>query len=376
MKPYLLVAADFVQTGGMDIANFALAHFIAEQGHDVHLVTQRAAEQLTNKPNIIVHRVPKPAGSYLLAEPLMNRIGRFWAAKVTAQGGRVLVNGGNCRWGDINWVHYVHAAYRLQSAGGALSSLKNQCKHQVFLREEQAALRRARIVITNSERTKRDVIEHVGVPAERVHTVYYGIDEHNFHPPTADERDAARKMLGWPDGKPMVAFIGALGDRRKGLDTLFAAWEVLCADRRWDADLVIVGTGAELHAWRIRAADAGLKSRVHFLGFRSDVPTILAACDALVAPTRYEAYGLGVQEAICCGLPAFVTRSAGVAERYPADLADLLLDDPPNAADVSRRLRSWRSNIDHWKDRLLPLTTTLRRYTWADMAGRIVSISQ
>jgi hypothetical protein len=39
MKPYLLVTGDFVKTGGMDRANYALAHYLARQGGEVHLVT-------------------------------------------------------------------------------------------------------------------------------------------------------------------------------------------------------------------------------------------------------------------------------------------------------------------------------------------------
>src|SRR5262249_56896294 len=99
-------------------------------------------------------------------------------------------------------------------------------------------------------------------------------------------------------------------------------------DRAWDAVWLVGGTGSELPAWRRRVADEGLADRVRFLGFRRDVPDMLRAVDALVAPTRYEAYGLGVHEALCCGLPAFVTATAGVAQRFPPELADLLLPQP------------------------------------------------
>ena len=52
----------------------------------------------------------------------------------------------------------------------------------------------------------------------------------------------------------------------------------------------------------------------------ADVPNLLRAADCLVAPTRYEAYGLGVHEALCCGLPGIVSADAGVAERYSPEL--------------------------------------------------------
>ena len=78
-NPYLLVTGDFVKTGAMDRANFALANHLATQGYETHLVTHRVDPDLAESPNIIVHRVPRPVGSHLLGAPLLNRAGRFWA---------------------------------------------------------------------------------------------------------------------------------------------------------------------------------------------------------------------------------------------------------------------------------------------------------
>ena len=175
------------------------------------------------------------------------------------------------------------------------------------------------MVICNSRRTQADVVERLGVPADRTRVVYYGSDSDVFAPPTASERLDARRALGVSGDRPLVGFVGALGDRRKAFDSVFAAWADCCRDPSWDADLVVVGAGAELPAWRERVAAAGLAARMRFLGFREDVPKILAAVDAIVHPARYEAYGLSVHEAICRGVPAVVSRSAGVAELYPPD---------------------------------------------------------
>ena len=140
----------------------------------------------------------------------------------------------------------------------------------------------------NSERTRRDLTEKLGVDDSLIRTVYYGIDAERFAPPNDERRRRLREQLGLPD-RPHVAFVGALGDRRKGFDTLFAAWTSLCRDPAWEANLLVVGRGAELPLWQKRAQDEGIEGRIRFLGFRSDVPDVLAACDALVAPTRYEA---------------------------------------------------------------------------------------
>lgn len=372
MKSYLLVSGDFVRTGGMDRANYALADYLAQHGNEVHLVAHRVAEDLSSRPNVIVHRVAKPMHSYLLATPLLDRVGRYWAKRIAARGGRVLVNGGNCRWGDINWVHYVHAAYEPEAVGGLARRLKSRLSHRLFLADERKALQGAHVVITNSRRTRQDVVAKVGLPDDLVHTVYYGIDANRFRLVTLEERSRVRDALGWTIDRSIVAFVGALGDRRKGFDTLFAAVERLCGDPRWDVDFAVIGTGADLPAWKSQAAGAGLRSRVHFLGFCEDVPAILSACDALVAPTRYEAYGLAVQEALCCGVPAFVTRTAGVAEHYTAELRGLLISDPDNVTDLTERLRAWRNQAEYYQLAVATLSQKLRAFTWDDMATQII----
>jgi glycosyltransferase involved in cell wall biosynthesis len=356
----------------MDRANFALADYLARQGEQVHLVAYRVAPELLAYPNVTFHRVPKVANSYLLSGSLLNWMGRFQAQHLTAMGGRVLVNGGNCRWGDINWVHYVHAAYEPESQAGQLRQFKGAVSRRLFLATERRALELARVIIVNSDRTKRDLIERLGIPEQRIYRVYYGIEPQIFYPASPQERSELRQQLGWSSEKPIVVFIGALSDRRKGFDTLFSAWQQLCTDPNWDADLVAIGVGAELPLWQRRAIEARLSSRIHFLGFRSDVPDLLRAADCLVAPTRYEAYGLGVHEALCCGLPALVSATAGVAERYPFQLSDLLLPSPEDAPDLTARLRHWREATHEYSKLVNSFSEELRCYTWDGMVQSIL----
>lgn len=371
MKTYLLVTGDFVETGGMDRANFALADYLARQGEQVHLVAHRVAPKLAY-PHVTFHRVPKVVNSDFLSSFLLDKVGRFQAKRL-ANVGRVFVNGGNCQWGDINWVHYVHAAYKADNKVGLRHQMKGTVAHQLFVSAERRALQSARVITVNSERTKRDLLEKLAIPEQRLHKVYYGIDPQTFYPATQQERTELRQMLGWAVERKIVVFIGALGDRRKGFDTLFCAWQKLCASLDWDAELVAIGVGAELPLWQRRAAEAGISSRMHFLGFRSDVPDLLRAADCLVAPTRYEAYGLGIHEALCCGLPAFVSATAGVAERYPPQLSNLLLSNPEDAADLAARLQKWSQSTDQHSKSVFYLSQDLRSHTWDDMARTILA---
>jgi glycosyltransferase involved in cell wall biosynthesis len=370
----VIVAGDFVRTGGMDAANHALAAYLARGGTETHLVAHRVAEDLAALPNLHVHAVPRPLESHTLGFPLLDRAGRRVAKSLAGRNPVVLANGGNCRAGNAAWLHYVHAAYAPEVAGQPVRRMMASASRSKALRDERAVVQGAQVTISNSALTQRHAVDLLGANPDSAYFVHYGTDPERFHPPSAEERAEARAALGWMDGAPVVCFVGALGDRRKGFDTLFDAWTRLCADEAWDARLAVVGAGGELEAWRRRAADAGLADRILFLGFQSDVRRVLWAADAMAAPTRYEAFGLAVQEALCCGLPSIVSADAGVAERIPPSMHELLIRDPDDAAELAARLRAWRGSMDIHRDAALGLSVELRSRTWDDMAALIETI--
>jgi glycosyltransferase involved in cell wall biosynthesis len=236
---------------------------------------------------------------------------------------------------------------------------------------ERAAIRAARVVICNSRRTRDDVIQRIGVNPSRIRVIYYGGDPVRFSLVDREQRAAAKAALSQPADRPLVGFVGALGDRRKGFDTVFSAWRDLCRCPEWDADLLVVGQGVELAAWQRRTGEAGLDGRIRFAGFRTDVPQILAALDGLVHPARYEAYGLSVREALCRGVPAIVSASAGVAEHYPAALAGLLVADPNDPAELCAKLLAWRRAMEQVRVAIGPLSAALRSHTWDAMAAQV-----
>jgi glycosyltransferase involved in cell wall biosynthesis len=371
MNGWILVSGDFVPHGGMDRANLELARHLAASTR-VHVVAHRVAEDLATHPNVTVHRVAKPSGRSLIGARLLARAGRAVAGEFAPAGYRVVVNGANCDWPDVNWVHCVHSAYAAPVAGGTVRRLKTRLVHRWDRRSERRIIPKARVVICNSRKTARDVVETLGVAPERTRVVYLGIDAGEFPPVTPEERLAARAALAWDD-RPWVGFVGQFGNNIKGFDTLYAAWRTLCRDSRWDANLAVVGTGPTLKTWQMRAEADGLAPRIRFLGFRRDVPVVLAACDAMVQPSRYDSYGLAAHEALCRGIPALVSSGCGIAERYPAELADLVLADPDDAVELGELLRAWHAGPARVAERVRPFSDTLRSYGWADMSRGILA---
>jgi glycosyltransferase involved in cell wall biosynthesis len=357
----------------MDRANHALARYLATSGRDVHLIAHRVWPDLMSLPAVTVHQVPRPFGAHLLGAPLLARAAASTARRL-GPSARLLSNGGNTGWLAPTWVHYLHAAYEPHVAAGARARLSAAAGRRRYLARERAAITGAPAIICNSATTAAAVRRCYAVDASRVHVVYYGVDPDQFGAITEEARRDARRTLRLDAETPVAVFIGALGDRRKGFDVLFDAWLQLCAAPGWDVNLAVVGVGAEAAAWEQRAAAAGLGHRIAFLRFRSDIPRILAAGDVLVHPARYEAYGLGVHEALCRGLPAIVSAGAGVAERLPDDLRALMLPEPIRGDDLIARLRLWRGDMAGWRARAGVVGDTLRRRTWDHMAAEIAGI--
>jgi glycosyltransferase involved in cell wall biosynthesis len=371
----LLVSGDFKHGGGMDRANYELAWHLAEEaGANVYLVAYHVSEPLASHPRVAWRDVPKPLNSYALGARLLASYGRAEARWIEKQGGRIIVNGGNCAWPGINWVHAVQQNWKRRVAHApAHIRLRQKTSRGSALRAERAALGRAQMIIANSERTSADLFREYQIPPERIRTIYLGVDPQMFCPASPTEILAMRMGLGWPTNTLTAVFIGALGhDRNKGFDLLFEAWKRLCADPKWDVDLVAAGSGAEVAYWQFEAANAGLSNRIRMLGFRNDVSGILRAADLLVQPSFYEAYGLSVHEALCCGVPALVTRTAGIAERYPSSLSDLLLDFPPTVDNLVDRLLCWRATQNEWRIKVNSFSNQLRQRTWSDMAREFV----
>jgi glycosyltransferase involved in cell wall biosynthesis len=377
LPPWVIVAGGFHDHGGMDRANAALATYLLDAGVRVHLVGHDIDARLSRNPRATTHVVPRPKTLPSVAEWLLGRRGIRVAERVTREtpGARVVVNGGNCVWPDVNWVHAVHAAWPVRDDGAPRWSHYRNTRLKTAARErERDALRQAQLVIANSAATRGALIAHLGVDAERVHVVYLGSNP-SWGPVLPHERVHARASLGLPADAPVVAFVGALGsDINKGFDILWQAWKQLAGSAEWDARLVVAGGGWRMPQWREDAERGQCARSVTFRGFTQKVRELLAAADLLVSPVRYEAYGLNVHEALCRDLAVMVTRTAGVVERFDARMDDALLPEHLTADVLADRLRAWRSDMPGWRACAASTSARIRSRSWDDMAADLVGV--
>jgi glycosyltransferase involved in cell wall biosynthesis len=374
-EPWILICGGFHTRGGMDRSNLALADRLLDRGHRVWLVGHEIDEQIAQRQGVTAVAVPRPAGSITVGESRLARRAAEVARQVKAANPDAIVvaNGGNGISPDVNWVHYVHHASRFEDDGAPIVvRLKNRYAERVFRKHEESAIQKPKLVITNSELTRRHVVELLGVDAQWVATVYLGANA-EWAPPGSDERRSARAWLNIADDVPVVAFVGALGhDKRKGFDTLWAAWREVSSDPAWNAHLVVAGGGRQVERWRRITAETG--GRVHILGFTDRVRDLLAASDLLVSPVRYEPFGLNVTEAICRGVPAIVSANAGMAELYPPALRSWLLADATDHHELANKLKAWRRDIEGAQKAFAPFGSTLRQRSWQAMADDFIAL--
>ena len=126
-------------------------------------------------------------------------------------------------------------------------------------------------------------------------------------------RAAARQRGKEKDPAIGILFSGQFIER-KGIDVLIHAF-VLIAHRAPALELHLLGTGQALDSLR-KLIPANLSNRIHFLGFKQPaaLPTIFAAADIFVLPSRHDGWGVVVNEALGAGLPIIVSDRVGARD--------------------------------------------------------------
>ena len=212
-----------------------------------------------------------------------------------------------------------------------LASRANALHYRLML---PRSLTRAAVVVASSETTKRDILDIVPMPAEKIRVVHPGIDPVYLRPPTPAQLDAARGRYRLPDR--FILFVGNL-EPKKNLPTLFRAVALMRAQGRWGSTLVVVGA----KSWKRGAALAGLEQLdagrdVRFLGYvpREQMPSIYALADLFVFPSLYEGFGFPPLEAMACGTPVVCSDTPAVAEVAGDAGALVPASDAPALADA------------------------------------------
>jgi glycosyltransferase involved in cell wall biosynthesis len=235
---------------------------------------------------------------------------------------------------DVVHTHLVHAdVYGGLAAalrGAALVSTKHNddpFRRGSFRYVERGLARLSGKIVTITDALRRFVVDEVGIPAAKVETIHYGLDD--LPAPWGENR---------PDDVPADARILLSIARlveQKGVDVAIRA----LASLPDDTVLVVLGEGAERPALAALAHELGVDGRVFLRGREPDVATWLRRASALVHPARWEGFGLGVLEAMLAGLPVVASRVSSLPELVVDGETGILVppDDPAAVARAAAR---------------------------------------
>jgi UDP-glucose:(heptosyl)LPS alpha-1,3-glucosyltransferase len=193
-----------------------------------------------------------------------------------------------------------------------------------FLERKQFARGRRPIIVAVSDMVRRHCRQYYHIPARYLRVLHAAIDPERFRLQDRERlRQATRQALGISQQESVALFVGH-NYALKGLAPLLRALQVLHGK---PIHLLVCGSRKD-EPYRQLAARLGVRDRVHFLGYQSDIRRCFFAADFVVHPTFYDPCSLVVMEALACGLPVITTRYNGAAELLSPPLDGFVLDDP------------------------------------------------
>lgn len=330
MKICLLAEAFYPIVGGAETHSKLLTRELVDRGHEVVVVTRRVDASLSKFEQVEgadVHRVP-PSG--------YPRVGKYFMIPAAACALYRLRQ-------DYDLI-YVCGLRVLGVVGVAMAKLLNKScvlrsesegemagafvrtdfvrRHPVLDRFLAGCIQLRNQVLMEADRfvsISTAITEEyldVGVDQNKITAIPNGVDTERFRPSSDSEATRLRSKLGLPENW-LLTYTGKL-NRGKGLTVLLEAWRAL-VEQTQDLHLVLVGSGSgqylscedDLRAY-VREHD--LEQYVTFTGYVENVEDYLRASDAFVLPSKSEAFGLSLCEAMACGLPCIGTTVGGVPD--------------------------------------------------------------
>ena len=378
-----------------------IAHAIASQGHNVHVLTAgREFNRVDLEDGVWVHRIVarphKPRqlpGGQTIPEPIWNHSATMLdEARRISRSRRVDVVEG------VSW-DCETAAFVLDGRFPVATNIVTSLAHWLETHPEQASDRRwmsefgrpmlalERIIYDGSDRNIAaseaivdSLRERYGASFDAVARCAHGLEDMR---PLAAARPAGLDEAA--AGRTKVLFVGRL-ELRKGIDTLLQAAARLLDDKRdvefWiagDNSLDIGGGSTAQQAFLAIATGETVQDRVRFFGPVDDAELrwLYAHCDLFVAPSLFESFGLVFVEAMMYGKPVIACR-AGAASEVVADGETGLLTPPSDATALADAIAALAEE-PALRERLGKAGRVLyeRRFTAAVVAGhRIEALLQ
>lgn len=208
--------------------------------------------------------------------------------------------------------------------------------------------RHAALIIAVSEHTRRDAIELLKVPEERIRVIYPAVEACGVSAPSAEAIQAFRQRRQLPEH--FILFLATL-EPRKNIPRLLDAYHLLKRETDLPHALVLAGAkGWYTHTLEQQVRALGLEKHVRFVGYVPEEEKKLwyYTADLFAYPSLYEGFGLPVAEALACGVPVVASDAASLPEVVGDDAAfgerAVFTADPYDTESLARAMQQGLSD--------------------------------
>lgn len=226
---------------------------------------------------------------------------------------------------------------------------------------------KADLVLCISENTKKDVINILGIPENKVWVTYMGVSEEFRLYQDKDVIDDLRIRFSLPER--FILFVGTV-EPRKNLNRLIEAYHILYSKNKIKYPLVIVGgKGWKNEPLYQRVKELKIEDKLIFTGYvsDSDLPLFYNAATVFVYPSLYEGFGIPVIEAMACGVPV-VTSNVSSLPEVAGDAAILVNpEDPEEIASAIHKIVTDKVLYESLREKGFSQAS---KFTWAACAKK------
>lgn len=362
-----IVTHNIVRGDGQGRVNYELVHYLLAHGHEVHCLCDRLAPDLVEAGAHWVELHPGFEQVDLLKTWRFIKLADHYLEEHADRYDIILACGATTTHPhSVNAVHFVHGTWlrspyhaaRVQTGvrGGyqwLFSTFNSSWELRAFA-ESQRIVAVSRMVAGE--------LGSIGVDRSRIETIINGVDTDEFAP-----GPVRRSRLGLPENVPLALFVGDICSPIKNFDGVLRGLVSVP-----EVHLAVAGS-TEKSPYPALARGLGLGDRVHFLGFRNDVPELMKGADWFVLPSRRDSCPLVMLEALASGLPVITATTVGTADIVTPEMG-YVLNGPGDHLTLIRAMRELAQEPRRRREMGAAARALAERYHWDRMSGQYLRL--
>jgi glycosyltransferase involved in cell wall biosynthesis len=203
-------------------------------------------------------------------------------------------------------------------------------RKEIYKRIFRLAARDCKRCVANCYAVKRQIVQHERFSGEKIEVVYNGLDLSTFEKVSFNGK-GIRKELRLKDHVPLVGMIANFNFEIKGHGFFIgAAKKVL--EKVSDVEFLLIGDGYLQNRYQEMAQALGVRTKIHFLGKRNDIPAILSDLTISVLSSTSEGLSNVILESMAAGKPVIATNVGGSPEMVVNDITGYLVPPADSSA--------------------------------------------